>query len=137
MRTLYRASFVHTLSYPPRGEWILVDGRHVQRVGSGEPPEADRIVELPGAPSAREAGYPDMEKIVGWTALMGPGKLPQAIVNRWSDVFARLAKDPDWQAGNARIGGVPAIRSPAATGQYVREQYELYDKLVGALGIRQ
>ncbi|HEX9693916.1 MAG TPA: amidohydrolase [Actinomycetota bacterium] len=49
MRTLYRASLVHTLSYPPRGEWILVDGRHVQRVGSGEPPVADRIVELPGA----------------------------------------------------------------------------------------
>ena len=42
-----------------------------------------------------------------------------------------------WQAGNARIGGVAAIRSPAETEQYVREQYELYDKLVTALGIRQ
>ena len=48
MRTLYRASMVHTLSHPPRGEWILIDGRHVQRVGSGEPPQADRVVELPG-----------------------------------------------------------------------------------------
>jgi tripartite-type tricarboxylate transporter receptor subunit TctC len=96
-----------------------------------------RIADLPGVPSAREAGYPDMEKIVGWTALMGPPKLPKAIVDRWSGVFARLAKDPDWQAGNARIGGVAAIRSPAATEQYVREQYELYDKLVTALGIRQ
>jgi tripartite-type tricarboxylate transporter receptor subunit TctC len=96
-----------------------------------------RIAELPGVPSAREAGYPDMEKIVGWTALMGPPKMSNAIVSRWTEVFARLAKDPDWLAGNARIGGVAAIRSPAATGQYVREQYELYDKLVTALGIRQ
>lgn len=96
-----------------------------------------RIADLPGVPSAREAGYPDMEKIVGWTALMGPPNLPKAIVDRWSGVFARLAKDPDWLAGNARIGGVAAIRSPAATEQYVREQYELYDKLVTALGIRQ
>ena len=39
---------VHTLSYPPTGEWILVDGRHVQRVGVGEPPRADRVVDLPG-----------------------------------------------------------------------------------------
>ena len=31
------------------GEWILVDDRHVQRVGTGEPPEAERIVDLPGA----------------------------------------------------------------------------------------
>jgi tripartite-type tricarboxylate transporter receptor subunit TctC len=96
-----------------------------------------RIAELPGVPSAREAGYPDMEKIVGWTALMGPPRVPGAIVSRWTEVFARLAKDPDWLAGNARIGGVVAIRSPAETERYVREQYELYDKLVTALGIRQ
>jgi predicted amidohydrolase YtcJ len=31
------------------GEWILIDDRHVQRVGSGDPPMADRVVELPGA----------------------------------------------------------------------------------------
>jgi tripartite-type tricarboxylate transporter receptor subunit TctC len=97
----------------------------------------ERIAELPEAPSAREAGYPDMAKIVGWTALMGPGRLPKAVVDRWNEVFARLAKDPEWQAGNARIGGVAAIRSPAETEKYVREQYELYDKLVTSLGIRQ
>jgi predicted amidohydrolase YtcJ len=28
---------------------VLVDGRHVQRVGSGDAPTADRVVELPGA----------------------------------------------------------------------------------------
>ena len=49
MRTLYRASRVHTMGHPRTGEWLLVDGRHVQRVGSGEPPGADRVVELPGA----------------------------------------------------------------------------------------
>lgn len=49
MRTLYRASRVRTLSYPQVGEWVLVDGRHVERVGTGEPPAADRVVELPGA----------------------------------------------------------------------------------------
>jgi hypothetical protein len=49
VRTLYRATRVHTLSYPQSGEWVLVDGRHVQRVGSGDPPDADRVVELPGA----------------------------------------------------------------------------------------
>ena len=96
-----------------------------------------RLAELPDVPSAREAGFPDMEKIVGWTALMGPPGLPKEVVDRWVDVFARLAKDADWQTGNARIGGIAAIRSPADTEKFVREQYELYDKLVGALGIRQ
>ena len=48
MKTLYRASRVHTLSYPAVGEWVLVDGRHIERVGVGEVPHADRTVDLPG-----------------------------------------------------------------------------------------
>ena len=96
-----------------------------------------RLAELPDVPSAREAGFPDMEKIVGWTALMGPPGMPKEVVERWTDVFAKLARDPDWQAGNARLGGIAAIRSPGETERFVREQYELYDKLVTALGIRQ
>ena len=96
-----------------------------------------RLAELPEVPSAAETGFPDMNKIVGWTALVGPPGVPREIVERWTDVFQRLAKDPDWQQGNARIGGIAAIRSPAESEQFVREQYELYDKLITTLGIRQ
>lgn len=49
MRTLYRASLVRTFGHPATGEWLLVDGRHIERVGVGEPPAADRVVDLPGA----------------------------------------------------------------------------------------
>jgi tripartite-type tricarboxylate transporter receptor subunit TctC len=96
-----------------------------------------RLAELPDVPSASDAGFPDMNKIVGWTALMGPSGLPKEVVDKWTEVFQRLAKDPDWQQGNARIGGIAAIRSQKESEQFVREQYELYDKLVTALGIRQ
>ena len=96
-----------------------------------------RLAELPEVPSAAETGFPDMNKIVGWTALMGPPGTPREVVDRWTDVFQRLAKDPDWQQGNARLGGIAAIRSPAESDQFVREQYELYDKLITTLGIRQ
>jgi tripartite-type tricarboxylate transporter receptor subunit TctC len=78
-----------------------------------------------------------MNKIVGWTALMGPPGLPKEIVDKWAGVFARLAQDAEWQKGNARIGGIPAIRSPAESDKFVREQFELYNSLVTTLGIRQ
>jgi hypothetical protein len=48
VKTLYRAARVQTFGHPPAGDWILIDGRHIQRVGSGEPPASDRVVELPG-----------------------------------------------------------------------------------------
>jgi predicted amidohydrolase YtcJ len=36
------------MTFPPEGEWVLVDDRHVERVGTGDPPPADRTVDLPG-----------------------------------------------------------------------------------------
>jgi len=96
-----------------------------------------RLAELPDVPNAAEVGYSDMNKIVGWTALMGPPGLSKEVVDKWVEVFARLAKDPEWQLGNARLGGIAAIRSPAETERFVREQYELYNQLVTSLGIRQ
>jgi tripartite-type tricarboxylate transporter receptor subunit TctC len=97
----------------------------------------ERLAEAPELQTAREAGVPEMEKIVGWTALMGPPGMPKEVTDRWSAALANLAKDPEWLAGIARIGGIPAIRSTADTEKYVREQFDLYDRLIGTLGIRQ
>ena len=96
-----------------------------------------RLADMPDVPSAAETGFPDMNKIVGWTALVGPPGLPKEVVDRWTEVFAKLAQDPDWQRGNARIGGIAAIRSPAESQNFLREQVDLYDKLISTLGIRQ
>jgi tripartite-type tricarboxylate transporter receptor subunit TctC len=96
-----------------------------------------RLADMPDVPSAAETGFPDMNKIVGWTALMGPPGLPKEVVDRWTEVFAKLAQDADWQRGNARIGGIAAIRSPAESQNFLREQVDLYDKLISTLGIRQ
>jgi predicted amidohydrolase YtcJ len=49
LKTLYRASRIYTFAPQPAGEWVLVDERHVERIGSGEPPPADRVVDLPGS----------------------------------------------------------------------------------------
>jgi tripartite-type tricarboxylate transporter receptor subunit TctC len=97
----------------------------------------ERLAEAPELQTAREAGVPDMEKIVGWTALMGPPGMPKELIERWTSVLASVAKDPEWLAGIAKIGGIPAIRSPADTEKYVKEQYDLYDRLITNLGIRQ
>jgi tripartite-type tricarboxylate transporter receptor subunit TctC len=96
-----------------------------------------RLPEAPDLQTAREAGVPDMEKIVGWTAVMGPPGMPKEVVDKWASALASVAKDPEWLAGIAKIGGIPAIRSPAETEKYLREQFELYDALITTLGIRQ
>ncbi len=97
----------------------------------------ERLVDLPDVPTSRELGWPDMERISGWSALMGPPGMVKEAVDKWIGVLGKLASDPDWLAGNTRIGGIPAIRSPAETEKFVREQYELYKRLATSLAVRE
>jgi len=47
------------------------------------------------------------------------------------------ARDPAWLAGVEKLGGIPAVRSPAETDRFVRDQYQLYEGLATRLGLRQ
>ncbi len=97
----------------------------------------ERLPEIEEAPTARALGWPDMEKLAAWSALMAPPGMPREAVARWSEALAKLARDRDWIAGNDKIGGIPAIRTPEETHRFVREQYELYEKLAERLDIRE
>src|SRR4029077_8805969 len=96
----------------------------------------ERLEELPDVPTARALGWPAMERLAAWSALAGPPRLPKDVVERWTDVLAQLARDPAWLPGNGRLGGIPALRSPAETEAFVREQYQLYEQLALRIGLR-
>ena len=96
----------------------------------------ERLKEYPDIPTARELDLAAMEDVMGWSGLYGPPGLPAEVVNKWVDVLKRVAQDADWLRGNASFGGIPAIRSPADTEKFAREQFELYERLGGALGLR-
>lgn len=95
-----------------------------------------RLAELPDVPTARELGYPRLEAITGWSALYGPPGLPREVVARWTEAMKGIAQDAEWLAGNGKIGGIPAVRSPEETERFAREQYQLYEGLAQSLGLR-
>ena len=95
------------------------------------------LKDMPGVPTSRSLGWPEMENLTGWSALAGPRALPREVVERWSKVMAHLASDPDWLAGNEKLAGVPAVRSPQETEAFVRNQFALYFKLAMRLGMRE
>lgn len=98
---------------------------------------AQRLKDLPDVPTARELGWPQLEALTGWSGLWGPPNLPAEVVQRWSEALAKIAHDPDWLRGNEAMGGIPSIRTPAETEKFAREQYEMYERLGTALGLRQ
>jgi tripartite-type tricarboxylate transporter receptor subunit TctC len=97
----------------------------------------ESLKDLPAVPTARSLGWPEMESLAAWSALAGPPRLPSEVVERWQAVFAKLARDSAWLAGVDNLGGIAAVRSPAETDKFVRDQYQLYERLAERLGLRQ
>ena len=95
------------------------------------------LKELPDVPTARSLGWPEMERLAAWSALAGPPRLPREVIEHWTAVLAKLSRDAAWLAGVEKLGGIPGIRSPAETDAFVRDQYQLYEKLADRLGLRQ
>lgn len=89
----------------------------------------DRLKDLPDVPTAREAGYPQLEAIVGWSALYGPPGMPKELVDRWVATLAAAAKDPQWIAATEASGSVPRVLAPADTEKFVADQYAVYARL--------
>jgi putative tricarboxylic transport membrane protein len=96
----------------------------------------ERVKDIPDVPTAREVGYPQLEAIVGWSALYGPPGMSREAVARWNDVLAAVAKDPRWLAGEEKIGSIPRVLPPAETERFVGEQFRTYEALGKRLGLK-
>ena len=84
----------------------------------------ERYKEIPNVPTAKEVGYPQLERIIGWSALYGPPGMEPKLVAYWSDVLKKVAKDPQWTGATEKIGSVPRILPPDETARFVKEQFE-------------
>ena len=96
----------------------------------------ERVKDIPDVPTAREQGYPQLEAIVGWSALYGPPNLPAPIVARWSETLAAVAKDAGWIGGEEKIGSIPRILPPRETERFVAEQFKTYEQLGKQLNLQ-
>lgn len=95
----------------------------------------ERLRDLPDVPTVRELGYPQMEAIVGWSALFGPPGLPPAVVQKWAELLQRASTDAGWIAATEKAGSTPYVRPPQETEAFVRQQVEVYGRLGKLLGI--
>lgn len=95
----------------------------------------ERVKDIPDTQTAREAGHPRLEAIVGWSALYGPPGMSRELVAKWEQVLQQVAKDPQWIAGEQKLGSIPHVRSSAETAKFVEEQFKVYDELGRKLGI--
>ena len=90
---------------------------------------SERLKDLPDVQTARDAGYPQLEAIVGWSGLYGPPGMSKELVDRWVATLALAAKDPQWIAATEKAGSIPRVLSPAETEKFAAEQFAVYERL--------
>lgn len=95
----------------------------------------ERFPAIANVPTVREAGYPGLEAVVGWSGLWGPPNLPKEVVDYWRGILQKVAKDKAWNKFTKGLGSVPQIKSPADTKMFVQEQVDSYSKLGEKLGL--
>jgi tripartite-type tricarboxylate transporter receptor subunit TctC len=88
-----------------------------------------RLKDIPEVPTAREAGYPQLEALVGWSALYGPPNMNPVALAKWTAVLRQVANDAAWIAGEEKIGSIPKILPPRETESFIAEQFKVYEQL--------
>ena len=94
-----------------------------------------RVPSLPEVPTAREAGYPDLEGMVGWSAIAAPSKLPKEVINYWIGLMEKIKNDKDWLAATKKLGSVPHVLSSNEAKKFIERQYNIYNGLAKDLGL--
>ena len=95
----------------------------------------DRVAVIKDVPTVQEAGRPDLELAIGWSALYGPPGLPEDVVAKWVDVLAQVSEDKSWNKMTTKLGSIPAISSPAEMEAFAESQFKAMRAVAEATGM--
>jgi tripartite-type tricarboxylate transporter receptor subunit TctC len=90
---------------------------------------------LPEVPTMVEAGLAGYE-VSGWYGLVGPAKMPRAIVARLNGELNRMLQDPAAREILAREGADPLAGTPEAFGKTLADDIVKWAKVVKAAGLK-
>jgi tripartite-type tricarboxylate transporter receptor subunit TctC len=110
----------------------LIQGHKVRALAVVHP---TRLPSLPDIPTAKEAGFPDLN-VVGWQGLAGPKGLPPAIVAKWNALLEEATKDPAFLEQAAKLNKVVAYMGPDAYWKFQEDELKKYLPLATRMGIR-
>jgi tripartite-type tricarboxylate transporter receptor subunit TctC len=110
----------------------LVLGRKIRGLAVVHP---TRLPGLPDIPTAKEAGFPDLD-VVGWQGLSGPPGLPVPIVAKWAALVEEASRDAAFLEQAVKVNKVVAYLGPEAFWRFQEEELKKYLPLATRMGIR-
>lgn len=94
-----------------------------------------RLAVLPDVPTMAEAGVPGFEAYA-WQGLVGPAKLPGAVVERLNKALVGALAHPETRSRLEEIGIEPLPMSPSQFEAFTRSEQKLWAGVIKAANIR-
>lgn len=91
--------------------------------------QKERIASLPDAPTAAEAGLPELDYKT-WFAMWGPAKMPPDVVATVSTALQAVLADGDIRAQLDKVGVEPAPTTSQAFDRMYRSEYVKWNKIL-------
>jgi hypothetical protein len=88
-----------------------------------------RMVEVPNVPTFSELGYPQVD-ILGWRGVSGPPNMPEGIVKKLDDAFAKAMKEPKFIEGMKELHVPILYRGNKELSNYLAMNYEAFSKFL-------
>jgi len=110
----------------------LIAGKKIRALAVVLP---ERLKDFPDVPTAREAGFPELD-VVGWQGISGPPGLPAEVVERWDQAIREASTDPVFLDQAAKIGKVIAYLGPQDFRKFMYAELDKYLPLAIKMGIR-
>jgi len=94
-----------------------------------------RSAGLPDSPTMSEAGVPGYE-VYEWNAIFAPAATPAPVFVKIADAAMKAMQAPEFRERVAALGGEVAAYGPVEAERFVRDQTELWGRVVRAAHIK-
>jgi tripartite-type tricarboxylate transporter receptor subunit TctC len=91
---------------------------------------------IPGAPTAIEAGYPDLAQVLEWYGVVAPAATPRAAIGKLNDGVVRALRSPDVIDRMQALGQTISPSDAETFAKQIRDDYERWGKVVKASGAK-
>lgn len=94
-----------------------------------------RVPVLPGVPTAREAGLPELE-IMTWAGFFLPAGAPRPVIDRWNQAIRKAVSDPDIRARWEAAGAEAVATTPEEFASFWKAERARWQRIADATGIK-
>lgn len=94
-----------------------------------------RYPPLPNVPTVNESGLPGFDAL-NWYPLMAPAGTPRDLVMKLNTEAIKALNSPDVREKLMAQGLIPAPMSPEQLGQFIREDYERWARVIKAANVK-